>query len=56
MRFTPKHIVSYHGKFYAAGESFDVEPADAEEMQQYGIVEREPEPEEVLPKRGRKKE
>lgn len=57
MRFTPNHTVSYHGKFYAAGEPFEIEPADVEEMQRYGIVENIPEPVEgEPPKRSRKKE
>lgn len=56
MKFTPKHIVSYHGKFYAAGETFEVEPADAEELRQYGDVEPDKEPEDVPPRRGKKKE
>lgn len=57
MRFTPNHMVSYHGNFYDAGKTFEIDPVDAEEMQRYGIVDREPEQaEETHPKRGKKKE
>ncbi len=57
MKCTPKHTVSYRGCFYAAGQSFEIDPADAEEMQKYGTVEPQPEqPEGEPPRRGRKKE
>lgn len=38
-RCTPRHMVSYHGEFYAAGEEIEIDPADAEVMSAYGPVE-----------------
>lgn len=56
MRFTPNHMVSYHGNFYEAGKAFEIEPAEAEEMQQYGYVDPHQEPADEPPRRGKKKE
>ena len=56
MRFTPNHMVSYHGNFYEAGKTFDIEPAEAEEMQQYGNIEPADEPADEPPRKGKKKE
>lgn len=55
MRFTPKHTVSYRGIFYEAGKTFDIEPAEAEEMQQYGDIEPA-EAEDEPTRKGKKKE
>lgn len=57
MKLTPKHMVSYQGKFYPAGKAFDISDADAEEMQKYGDLDRPLEQEENQPpRRARKKE
>lgn len=57
MKFTPKHMVSYHGRYRAAGEPFEIEPADVEELQKYGDIEPPHEAaEKEPPRRGRKKE
>lgn len=56
MRFKPKHTVSYHGSYYEAGRTFEIDPADAEEMQKYGDIEPPQEPEDEPPRRGKKKE
>lgn len=37
---TAKCKVIYNGRLFPAGEPFDVADADAEEMKQYGIVEK----------------
>lgn len=55
MKFTPNYTVSYKGAFYPAGKAFEIEPADAEEMQQHGKIEETP-PAEEAPKRRRKNE
>lgn len=44
---TPRHMVSYRGAFYEAEEPFPIDPADVDEMAQYGRIEQdeeEPEP------------
>lgn len=37
-RCTPRHMVSYQGEYYAAGEDFEIAAEDAEEMSLYGQV------------------
>lgn len=39
MNFVPNHIVSYRGEYYTAGQKFQIDPKDAEEMSKYGSVE-----------------
>lgn len=39
MKFTPGYNVIYKGTFYEAGETFEIDEADAEEMRQHGEVE-----------------
>lgn len=57
MKLTPKHMVSYQGKFYPAGKAFDISDADAEEMQKYGDLDLLLEQEEGQPpRRAREKE
>lgn len=56
MKFTPKHMVSYRGEFYSAGDTFEIDPADEEEMQQYGDIEPPQEPADEPPRKGKKKE
>lgn len=38
MRFTPRYMVSYKGSFYTAGNPFDIDSADAEEMSKHGVL------------------
>lgn len=38
MRFTPHYMVSYHGEYYPAGITFDIDTADAEEMSKHGVI------------------
>lgn len=39
MNFVPNHTVSYRGQYYTAGQKFQIDPKDAEEMSKYGSVE-----------------
>lgn len=39
MKFTPDYAVMYKGVRHTAGERFDIDPKDAEEMAQHGTVE-----------------
>ncbi len=52
MLFTPNYAVSYKGRFYQAGEQFEIAENDVAEMSRHGIVqpfdEQEP-PENELP-------
>lgn len=41
MKLTAKHGVIYAGTFHAAGEVFEIDPAHAEEMAEYGTVTEE---------------
>jgi len=50
MKFTPDYTVSYRGQFYKAGETVEIDPADAKEMAKHGTVEKAREP----PKRKKK--
>lgn len=56
MRFTPNHIVSYKGKFYTAGETFEIDQKDVEELRQFGDVETEEQSADDPPRRVKKKE
>lgn len=47
MLFTPNYPVSYKGKFYRSGQSFEIDQADASEMSRHGIVFPLQEPPEV---------
>lgn len=40
MKFTPAYGVIYHGEFHRAGQSFEIDPADAEEMNEHGNLEQ----------------
>ncbi len=61
MRFTPNYTVSYHGRFYRSGETFEINASDAAEMRKHGTVEEvqtddtETVSEPVPPRRGRPK-
>lgn len=44
MRIIPKYRVSYKGVFYEAGEEFQIENKDAEEMKRHGAVLGDPTP------------
>ena len=47
MKAVAKHWVNYNGDWHPAGEAFDIDPADAEEMKQYAeILPEEAAPEE----------
>ncbi len=39
MRFTPVYNVMYHGEVHRAGQPFEIDPADAEEMGVHGVLE-----------------
>lgn len=41
MRFTPGCNVVYHGVMHRAGTSFEIDPADADEMRLLGAVQSE---------------
>ena len=55
MRFIPNHRVNYRGGYHNAGEPFEIDPADAPEMAQYGQVEAAAEQKEAEPKPKRTK-
>lgn len=38
MRFVPYYTVSYHGKFYRAGDELEIEDSDIELMEKHGKV------------------
>ena len=38
MLFTPNYAVSYKGRFYQAGEQFEIAENDVAEMSRHGIV------------------
>lgn len=38
MKFTPNYTVSYHGEFHKAGEPFEIEEKDINEMSVHGVV------------------
>lgn len=50
-----KHWVNYNGEWHAAGETFEVEAADAESMKQYAEIEEETNQQQEPAKRGRKR-
>ncbi len=39
IRCTPRYTVSYRGVFHKAGESFEIDGADREEMARHGNIE-----------------
>jgi len=39
MRFVSNYTVSYRGQFYSAGQPFEIDERDAEEMKEHGTVE-----------------
>lgn len=51
MLFTPNYAVSYKGRFYQAGEQFEIAENDAAEMSRHGTVQQLPpeEPEQEMP-------
>lgn len=44
MRFVPKYRVCYNGKFYSAGQEFDIDAKDSDEMKAHGSVKDDPTP------------
>ena len=51
MRCTPNCRVCYQGIFRVAGQSFEIDPADAEMMREYGAVESDAEEVPETPKK-----
>lgn len=44
MRCIPKYRVSYQGNFYEAGQVFDIDAKDEDEMKRHGTVLGDPTP------------
>lgn len=42
MKFIPKYAVMYQHERHVAGVEFDIDPKDADEMAQHGVVIQEP--------------
>ena len=38
MRFVPEYRICYGGRFYEAGQAFQIDEKDADEMRQHGTV------------------
>lgn len=53
MRCIPKYRVGYNGKFYEAGQSFEINSKDASEMRKHGKVLDDPTPPPVEKRVGR---
>lgn len=54
MKFTPVYGVMYHGELHRAGQPFEIDPADAEEMGVHGVLEHvEPSRDPPRKKRGK---
>ena len=44
MRFVPEYRIYYGGRFYEAGQAFQIDEKDADEMRQHGTVVADPAP------------
>jgi hypothetical protein len=56
MKIVPYYRVSYHGVYHAAGESFEIDSADKDDMSVHGVlVADEAEAEKTTKKPGRPK-
>ena len=51
MRFVPEYRICYGGRFYEAGQAFQIDEKDADEMQQHGTVVADPAPPSTQPQK-----
>ena len=51
MRFVSEYRICYGGRFYEAGQEFQIDEKDADEMRQHGTVLDDPTPPPAEPRR-----